>query len=314
MMRARAFALAVALVLAPLGARAADLVVWWEKGQAAEEDDALREIVAAFEQKTSKRVELVLRQGGDLPEKLVAALEAGQPPDFAYGIELPYYVAQWAFDGRLVDLTESVGHFADLFEPDALARGTWRDGRTGQKALYALPIGASTDHLHVWKSLMQRAGFTQADIPHEWEAFWCDQVQPAVRKALDRNDVWGVGLPMSAGADDTWIGFFQFMGAYHADYVTRDGKLVIDDPEIRERLIKVMAGYTSIYRKGCTPPDSVSWDAYDNNKRFLDHAVVMTPNDTLSIPNALKHEHPEDYYKKLALHNRQEAAAATIAW
>ena len=302
-MRSSAVVLAVAIVLAPLGATAADLVVWWEKGFYPQEDDALKEVVAAFEQETSKRVELVLLQGVDLPEKLVAALEAGQAPDLAYGLELPYYVAQWAFDGRLVDLTEAVGHFADLFEADALARGTWRDARTGQKALYALPIGASTDHLHVWKSLMQRAGFTQADIPHEWEAFWafwCDRVQPAVRKALDRSDVWGVGLPMSAGAADTWIGFFQFVGAYQADYVTRDGQLVIDDPEVRQRLIKAMDGYTAIYRKGCTPPDSVSWDAYGNNKRFLDQAVVMTPNDTLSIPNALKRDRPEDYYKNTA--------------
>ncbi len=48
------------------------------------------------------------------------------------------------------------------------------------------------------------------------------------------------------------------MAAYEADYVTRDGRLVIDDPEIRQRLIKAMDSYTAIYRKGCTPPDSVS--------------------------------------------------------
>ena len=59
-MRARAVVLAVALVLAPLGARAADLVVWWEKGFYPEEDAAVREIIAAFEQKTGKQVELVL--------------------------------------------------------------------------------------------------------------------------------------------------------------------------------------------------------------------------------------------------------------
>ena len=59
-MRARAVVLAVALVLAPLGARAADLVVWWEKGFNPEEDAAVREIVAAFEQKTGKQVELDL--------------------------------------------------------------------------------------------------------------------------------------------------------------------------------------------------------------------------------------------------------------
>jgi hypothetical protein len=45
-------------LLAPLGAGAADLVVWWEKGFYAQEDEAVREIVAAFEQKTGKQVEL----------------------------------------------------------------------------------------------------------------------------------------------------------------------------------------------------------------------------------------------------------------
>ena len=32
MLRVRAVVLAAALILAPVGARAADLVVWWEKG------------------------------------------------------------------------------------------------------------------------------------------------------------------------------------------------------------------------------------------------------------------------------------------
>ena len=58
------------------------------------------------------------------------------------------------------------------------------DGKTGQRALYGLPIGRVTNHVHVWKSLLERAGFSLADIPREWDAFWsfwCDQVQPAVR-------------------------------------------------------------------------------------------------------------------------------------
>ena len=43
---------------------------------------------------------------------------------------------------------------------------------------------------------------------------------------------------MSATSVDTANGFWQFIHAYEADYVTRDGRLVIDDPEIRRRLIK----------------------------------------------------------------------------
>ena len=60
-MRVRAIILAAALMLAPLGARAADLVVWWEQGFYPEEDQAVREMVAAFEQKTGKKVELVFQ-------------------------------------------------------------------------------------------------------------------------------------------------------------------------------------------------------------------------------------------------------------
>ena len=65
---------------------------------------------------------------------------------------------------------------------------------------------------------------------------------------------------MSIEATDTLDQFEQFMQAYQANYVTREGKLVIDDPEIRRRLIKTMDSYTAIYRKGCTPPDSIEWD------------------------------------------------------
>ena len=73
-MRARAVVLAVAIVLAPLGARAADLVVWWEQGFNPEEDAAVREIVAAFEQKTGKQVELDLPSHNDMLAKIVAAV------------------------------------------------------------------------------------------------------------------------------------------------------------------------------------------------------------------------------------------------
>ena len=85
-MRKQAVLVALALVLAPLGAQAADLVVWWEKGYYAEEDEAVKEIIAAFEQDSGKQVELVFHEQDDLPDKVAAALAAGQPPDFAFGL------------------------------------------------------------------------------------------------------------------------------------------------------------------------------------------------------------------------------------
>ena len=211
--------LAAALILTPLGAIAADLVVWWEKGYYAQENEAVAEIIAAFEQKTGQQVELVFVGQDELPVRIEAALEAGRPPDFAFGLELGLYVRHGL--STIVSWTSRT--------PSAPSRtssirmrsiGTWPDAETGQKALYGLPIGRSSHHLHVWRNLLERAGFTLADIPREWEAFWsfwCDQVQPAVRKALGRDDIWGIGAPMAVEAYDTWMNLREFMLVYGAD-------------------------------------------------------------------------------------------------
>ena len=155
---------------------------------------------------SSKQVQLAFHPQQELADKIEAAVEAGQPPDFAFGTRIANYISKWAFDNRLVDLTDTVGHFSDLFDPDAVAGWVLLNQKTGQRALYALPMGRTTNHVHLWKSLLEQAGFTLDDIPKEWDAFWafwCDQVQPAVRRATGRNDIWGVGLKMSGEAPDT---------------------------------------------------------------------------------------------------------------
>jgi multiple sugar transport system substrate-binding protein len=301
-MRIRAVVIAAVFVIAPIGAHAADLVVWWEKGFYPQEDEAVSEIIAAFEQETGKLVELDLYVQDDIPGKIEAALQSRRPPDFAFDVLLQDHIGPWASQDRLADLSDAIGGFSSLFDPDTLASVTWRNARTGQKALYGLPFGREINHIHVWTNLLKQAGFTVADIPREWEAFWpfwCDRVQPAARKALGRDDIWGVALPMSI-TSDTLLQFFQFVAANGASYVTSDGRLVIDDPEIRRKLIKAMDGYTASGRTGCTPPDAVTWTDYGNNASFLARSAVMTANVSLSIPNALKHEHPEDYYKNTA--------------
>jgi ABC-type glycerol-3-phosphate transport system substrate-binding protein len=87
-MRRQVIVLAAALAMAPLGASAADLVVWWEKGYYDQEDEAVRETIAAFEQGSGKQVEFVIYPKAELPDRLVAALQAGPLPDFAFCLEI----------------------------------------------------------------------------------------------------------------------------------------------------------------------------------------------------------------------------------
>ena len=74
-----------------------------------------------------------------------------------------------------------------------------------------------------------------------------------MRKALGRDDIWGIGLPMSA-VGDTEDELRQFQLAYGAPWLGLDRRLQVDDPAVRAGIIKALNAYTAIWRKGCTPP------------------------------------------------------------
>jgi multiple sugar transport system substrate-binding protein len=124
-----------------------------------------------------------------------------------------------------------------------------------------------------------------------------------VRRALGRDDIWGVGLPMSPNVG-TENQLEQFQLAYGAPWLDRDRRLQVDDPAVRAGMVEALDAYTAIWRQGCTPPDAVSWTNADNDKAFLAQTVVMTPNTTLAIPAALRTARPDDYRRN----------AATIDW
>ena len=90
-MRAQTVIVVLALILTPLGARAADLVVSWQQAHHAQEDKAIEEVIAAFEHDVGKQVELSIVPMAEQPAKIEDALEAGRPPDFAFGFWLLRY-------------------------------------------------------------------------------------------------------------------------------------------------------------------------------------------------------------------------------
>ena len=73
------------------------------------------------------------------------------------------------------------------------------------------------------------------------------------------------------------------MDAYNVKLVDDDGKLLVDDPKVREGLIEALKDYTDTYIKGCTPPSSTTWKDPDNNVAFHNKTIVMTHNFTISI-------------------------------
>ena len=68
---------AVLVVLAPLAAQAADLVVWWERRFYPEADRAVAELVAVFGAETGKDVELAQPAQDEVFDKAQTVIGAG---------------------------------------------------------------------------------------------------------------------------------------------------------------------------------------------------------------------------------------------
>ena len=94
-----AIAGAALLAVGPVAAQE-KLTVWWAKGFYKAEDDALFAAIKKFEAKNPKiKIDLSLYAPQEAIPKVVAALDANNPPDVAYGDVFDFQVYVLAADG-----------------------------------------------------------------------------------------------------------------------------------------------------------------------------------------------------------------------
>lgn len=282
---AGAAALAIAFSAAP-GFAQEKLNVWWVKGFYKSEDDALFAAIKKFEAKTGVKVELSQYAVQDMIPKTVAALDSGSPPDIAYSDTYDVQVAgKWAYDGKLEDISDVIEPMKDRFAPVTIETAMLYNDKAKKKAFYGFVLKQQTLHVQYWKDMLATAGFKENDIPGTWKeywSFWCDKVQPAYRKATSSR-VYGIGNPMGVESTDSFQSFLSWVDAYNVKLVDDSGKLLVDDPKVREGLIAALRDYTDIYAKGCSPPSSTTWKDPDNNVAFHNRTTIMTHNYTISI-------------------------------
>jgi multiple sugar transport system substrate-binding protein len=277
---------ACGLMLSGAASAQEKLTVWWVKGFYKSEDDALFAAIKKYEDKTGAKVDLSQYAVQDMIPKTVSALDAGTPPDVAYADVYDFQVAgKWAFEGRLEDISDVISPMKAAFAPNTAETAFLYNDKTKKKAYYAFPLKQQTMHVQYWIDMLAQAGFKESDIPTTWKdywSFWCDKVQPASRKATGQR-IFGIGQPLGVDSSDSFYSFLTFMDAYDVKLVDDNGKLLVDDPNVKKGLIGALTDYTDIYVKGCSPPSSTSWKDPDNNVAFHNKTIVMTHNFTISI-------------------------------
>jgi multiple sugar transport system substrate-binding protein len=192
---------------------------------------------------------------------------------------------KWAFEGKLEDLSDILLPMKSAFAPNTLETAFLLNDVTKKRGYYGFPLKQQSMHVQIWGDMLAQAGFKQSDIPTQWAdywSFWCDKVQPAIRKATGQR-IFAVGQPMGVESTDSFQSFYTFMDAYNVNLVDENGKLLVDDPKVRQGLIGALKDYTDTYVRGCTPPSSTTWKDPDNNVAFHNKTIVMTHNFTISI-------------------------------
>ena len=76
---------------------------------------------------------------------------------------------------------------------------------------------------------------------------------------------------------------------------TQDGKLHVDDPQVKEAVIKALDYPTSAYKEGFVPPSAINWNDADDNNAFHAKMIVMDLDGTISTEVAIYQRKKEDY-------------------
>ena len=183
-------------------------------------------------------------------------------------------------------------------------------GKTGRRGLYALPMGADFQP----RPCLEQPARARRLHPRRYSERMGGVLVFLVRPGA-AGGAQGAGPRRHLGYRAAHVSCGNRYGgrvSFSSSSRTRrlgsspDGRLQIDDPAVRAGMVKALDAYTAIWRKGCTPPDSVGWTNIDNNKAFLAQTVVMTPNVSLSIPSALRASSPDDYYGERGDHRLAE--------
>ena len=275
-------------------AAAITATVWWTQGFAQEEDIAFKQMVADYEKASGNRIEYTILPFAALRQKEIAAVTSGVVPDIINAGDY-FFAVLAAWNDQLEDLSGVIETQKSLFTPTALGSANAYNNVTKKRAYYMIPHRAAVVPFHVWKSLVEKAGYKTSDIPKTWDAF-LDFFKPIQAKLRDQGmrNIYAYSFQVGAVGFDCIFTFNHFNIAYGGqNIVTRDGKLHTDDPQIREAAIRAVERLTNAYKEGFIPPAVLSWNDNDDNNAFHAKLVIMDFDGTISTEVALWKEKDE---------------------
>jgi multiple sugar transport system substrate-binding protein len=269
-------------------AAAKTATAWMVQGFAQEEDVAMKKIIADYEKASGNTIDYSIVPYAPHRQKVISAMTSGEVPDL-FPANPAEVVALFAWQGKLIDVSDIVESQKEQYNDTALLSAQCYNNQTKQRSFYGVPTTGATFIFHVWKSLVETAGYKLADTPKTWDAFWdfFKPVQDRLR-AQGKRGVYGIGMQISANGVDPNALFNNFLIAYGgADIVTKDGRLHLDDAKVKEAVVKSLSYPAKTYKEGYVPPGAINWNDADDNNAFHSKQIVMDLDGTISTEVAM---------------------------
>jgi multiple sugar transport system substrate-binding protein len=275
--------------------------VWWAQGFVPEEDEALKKVVADYQKASGNTIDLSIMPFAPQRQKIVSAVTSGVVPDL-FQNNPDEIMALYAWDDKLVDVTDVVDTQKEEFADTALLSAFCYDNVAKKRSYYGVPFAFGALPNHIWRPLVEKAGFKMEDIPKTWDAYYdfFKEVQKKLRTQGVRN-VYGLGLQVTTNGNDPNNTFNYFLIAYGGqNIVTKDGKLHLDDPQVKEAVIKALTYPTTAYKEGFVPPGAINWNDADDNNAFHAKTIVMDLDGTISTEVAVLSQGKKEDYDDIA--------------
>jgi multiple sugar transport system substrate-binding protein len=269
-------------------AAAKTATVWWVQGFAQEEDIAFKNIVDDYQKASGNTIDHSIVPYAPLRQKIVSAVTSGSVPDLFQNTPTEIS-ALWAWEDKLVDVTDVIATQREEYTETALATAYCYNGAEKRRSFYLVPYTTATLPNHVWRPLVEKAGYKMEDIPKTWDAYYdfFKGVQKKLREQGSRN-VFGLGLNVTTNGNDPNNVFNYFLIAYGGqNLVSKDGKLHLDDPQVKQAVIKALTYPTTAYKEGFVPPGAINWNDADDNNAFHAKQIVMDLDGTISTEVAI---------------------------
>jgi multiple sugar transport system substrate-binding protein len=198
-------------------------------------------------------------------------------------------LALYAWDDKLVDVTDVIEAQKIKFTPSALSSVNRYNATAKRRSFYGVPYLQASLLNHIWRPLVEKAGAKAEDIPKTWDARY-DFFKGLPKKLREQGmrNVFGVGFTVSTVGVDTNNQFNQFVIAYGGgNLVGKEGQLHLDDPAVRRAVIGTLTYQTTAYKERFVPPGAINWNDSDNNNAFHSKQVVMDIDGTISTEVAI---------------------------